>query len=173
MHLIRLKPLVKQLSLGTCSEKDNWKYFVAYQFLILLALLSSNFYSTLDLIEFAIQKAPFQELFQLGALIKCIIYFLGYWVCFELNFGKNGTRFLERVVCLSIPVCFRILVLYLLLSGMKQVTWIYNPWSFSDQVFVVADMIVDLVCDLYYFVSIGICLIEIRSEPVALNQIDK
>ncbi|MBT5953323.1 hypothetical protein HOG98_01250 [bacterium] len=173
MHLIRLKPLVTQLSLGTCSEKHKWMYFVAYQFVILCALVSSDFYSAIDLIEVAVQKAPFQAQFQLGAIVKCLIYLFGYWSCFKLNFGKKGTQFLERFVCLSIPICFRVLVLYLLLSLMKQVAWIYDPLFFSDQVFIITDMLIGFACDLFYFGLIGMCLVEIRSKPETLNQVNK
>ena len=105
MYLWNTKALAKELKEGTLSEWDKFKYYIIG--VLLYSLIG-------DLSYISNTDFTYTYFDILISFISLFIIFLGVYKSYEVNNMGDGKNFLERFICLSLPVGIRILVLSVL-----------------------------------------------------------
>ena len=97
MYFWNVKALVEELKTDQLTEKQKFMY-------LLVATLIASFFMEVAVF---LTPGPFQVFESLAILF--IIAF-GIWYCFFLNQQRDNKNFLERYICLSLPVSIRFFV---------------------------------------------------------------
>jgi len=105
MYLWNTKALAKELKEGTLSEGEKFKY---YLFGVIIYALLFEFGGYLD-------KEIFTTVNLLLSITIVSLDIIGIYLCYEANKQGDGLLFIERIVCLSVPLGIRILVLSIVL----------------------------------------------------------
>ncbi len=91
MYLWNVNALVKDLREDNVSEKEKLKYY--------LFTIVSNIVFTIDLSWYAV--------------IPIIVGILGILSCFEVNSKNDNKQFLDRMICINVPLCIRFITIIL------------------------------------------------------------
>jgi len=104
MYLWNTKALAKELKEGTLSESQKFKYYITVTLLFyLFTMLPGSKESSIILYSF------------LGMLVSLLIIFFGIYKCYQVNKSGDNVNFIERFICLSLPVGIRVCAFSILL----------------------------------------------------------
>lgn len=103
MYLWNTDALAKELKEGMLSEREKFKYFITYTLLYEIVILITSF---------SVRAFSSVEIFL--ALLSLFIIFFGTYQCYQVNKTGDGINFIERFICLGLPITIKIFVLYLL-----------------------------------------------------------
>jgi len=103
MYLWNTKALAKKLKERTLSESDKFKYYIVvvilYTILLMLPTRGESTNTTDSLI---------------GILIAILAIFFGSYICYKVNKSGDNVNFVERFICLSLPIAIKIFLLWVL-----------------------------------------------------------
>jgi len=104
MYLWNTKALAKELKEGTLSEREKFKYYIVgvILFNIMTMFPSSGGSSLTD--------------YLIGIVISSLILFVGAYVCYGVNKAGDNINFIERFICLSLPIGIKFFLLTILFS---------------------------------------------------------
>ncbi|MCH7312858.1 hypothetical protein [Acinetobacter sp. ANC 3882] len=104
MYFWNTKKLIEDLRNGRLSEQNYKNYY----------LISSVF---MFIIMFAMRLSPIVDIVPnlIDALISIIILIIGVNFCFNANGGNQGKQFLNRLICICLPIGVRFLLAYILI----------------------------------------------------------
>ena len=103
MHFWNTKALGKELREGTVTQKDKMKYF-----LILLIIFGIPFSSYVaPKFDYTFVRFP-------GLILSIIINIWGVIFCYQANQKGDDKDFIDRFVCLSLPISIKLLLLLFL-----------------------------------------------------------
>lgn len=106
MYFWNVKALVRDLSEGKVSEGGKMKYLLAY------AILSALQVEIIRLI-----KEHFGPILLVQAFGMLVILAGGILACYQANRKRDGRDFIERFICLSLPLTIRIGALSFVVYG--------------------------------------------------------
>lgn len=122
MHLIDYRKLADDLASGRVTELDSLKYYAAGT---VLAIVSQQAAAAGGI------NAP--ALFALDCVILLVASLAGVAFCWQKNGGSAGADFVLRMICLSVPVTIRMMLLYVLFSAaMYFSTGVFYSGFFAD-----------------------------------------
>lgn len=102
MYLWNTNALARELKEGTLSEREKFKYLLVYVVVEVILLELSN-YPPYEYSEFMIPMSVF-------SILSVII---GTYICYRTNQNGDGVRFIERYICLGLPLSIKIVVLFI------------------------------------------------------------
>ena len=125
MFLWRINPLAKELAAEQISEQQGMAYFLASTLLILVQTQYAMWWG-----------ARSGWLFFVEFLILALIAIVGCICCWKANGSDNGTNFVLRAICLSVPAGIRVFVFSLFFGQLLYNTaeQIFDPTSFANPV---------------------------------------
>ena len=97
MHLWNVKTLGTELRQNALSEKQKFQYLFLY-------ILINTVFAELAIFS---TPNPFQWIESTGVVLITV---LGTLWCFKINERNDNERFIERLICLRIPVLLRLIV---------------------------------------------------------------
>jgi hypothetical protein len=103
-YLWNINQLVKDLKAGIVTEYEKFQYlFCSVIFIPLQFLAPFNFNSTANTIQDI-------YIFYLFVFLQLAVLAWGFYYCFSKNKNNDNKNFIERFICLSVPVGFRVLL---------------------------------------------------------------
>ncbi|OBY75394.1 hypothetical protein [Acinetobacter gyllenbergii] len=104
MYFWNTKKLIDDLKNDRLTEQNYKNYY----------LISSAF---MLIMMFAMRFAPIDDVLPnlIDAVLSIIILIAGVNFCFKANGGNQGKQFLNRLICLFLPIGVRFILVYLLL----------------------------------------------------------
>jgi len=103
MYLWNTNALANELKEGTLSEREKFKYYITstllYELLILVTSFSARTFSAVEIFL---------------SLLSIAILFFGTYQSYRVNQKGDGLNFIERFICLSLPIGIKIIVWYFL-----------------------------------------------------------
>ena len=101
----KIDKLVTQLKYDTLSENQKVMYLIALFFLMLpnLVIRIQDLYH----LDYS---------FLIEIVLDCLIMVFGIYSCFKVNESGDNVRFVERFVCLSFPLYFRLIIIAFLFT---------------------------------------------------------
>jgi hypothetical protein len=114
MHFWNTKPLTAELASGTMPENEKMKYLLVGSCLFVLI-------SYLSIYPVPERNALYWSEF--GAVLAITIG--GAFYCYRCNGGKEGNRFLENFVCLTVPIAIKCYALFW--SAYIAFFWVTDP----------------------------------------------
>lgn len=149
------KKLARKLRNNAISEKEKFKYYFIY---VLLYMLPPIYCKPLE-------RAP-------GVLVELLfftlIYLIGLYYTYSTNCKGDNKAFIERSLCLSIPIAVRRFVLELLFVIIGVAVLPDNPRSNETAVFTTFVNFVDLI---FYYYRLNKCIKIASSLPDQDNNI--
>jgi hypothetical protein len=149
MYLWNYKALAQDLKEHKLSSREKLKYLLAIMCYVPTGLMGSNWipgfyrfiYRITNFIVF--QQAPrvpplkiFNTYNYFTDIATAVIIGIGVLFCFAINRRGDGRNFIERFMCLSIPVTIRIsiysLVVFILVMGSSLIFFNYKLQLISD-----------------------------------------
>lgn len=108
MYFWNVRALAEDLKLGQVTQEEKMKYFLVQTVIISLVFsfishLASPLYST--------GAMAFLE-----STMDLVVNVLGIWMCYEANKLGDNKEFLDRIICLSLPIGVRLTVFIIPLS---------------------------------------------------------
>lgn len=103
MYLWNTNALAKELKEGTLSEREKFKYLLVSVVLQMLMLELINYMPT-----------DYSHVAALVSILNILAVVVGTYLCYETNQDGDGVKFVERYICLSLPISVKILVLFIL-----------------------------------------------------------
>lgn len=102
MYFWNTNALAKELRDDTLPEREKFKYFLAYVVLTAFAM---------ELFRYLVPEYSLSAV--LASAFNILAVIVGVYICYKTNQNGDGLRFIERYICLSLPVSIRIVVLSL------------------------------------------------------------
>lgn len=103
MYLWNTKALAKELKEGTLSESDKFRYYIVVVILYTVLLMFPTRGGSSDAVDSII-----------GILIAILAIFFGTYICYKVNKSGDNVNFVERFICLSLPIAIKIFLLWVL-----------------------------------------------------------
>lgn len=100
MYLWNTRKLASDLKHGRVSEKDKMLYMLGNQLLITISIYEALFQN---------QENDFMGLIEL--LVASLIVIYGIVICYSANGKEEGRNFIEKFVCLSLPISIKLTLL--------------------------------------------------------------
>lgn len=104
MYLWHTSELAAQLKHGGVSQHDRFRYLLVFIVIIALGIELASYLerasSVLDISE--------------SVLTVMVIVFGSVW-CYQVNKKGDDQNFVERYICLNVPIFFRLIVLFIVL----------------------------------------------------------
>ena len=91
MHLFNINRLAAKLRANTLSEAEKYRYF--------LVMVVLRIWSDAGRLAISQPKNHFA-----GLVSMAIISILGFHICYKVNQRGDNQRFIERLICLSVPI---------------------------------------------------------------------
>ena len=140
MHIWNTSVLVEELRARQVSQREKAKY---------LAVTSA----CISLLPYAYLQSPTSPLLAVEAVLTALITLVGITACYHANVRGDGEEFLDRFVCLSLPLGLRVgvvwIVIYLAYSmvgyavlGEERFDAVLDRYTIADLVFAFATMTV-------------------------------
>ena len=108
MYLFRTNRLVEDFQNDAVSQKDTMKYLI----LFLVGSLLINFcYELLFYIDDPSLSGLSQETVIIKYFIFVVITITGGYLCYRKNYQGDNKLFIERFICIAVPVSIRIVLL--------------------------------------------------------------
>jgi hypothetical protein len=128
MYIWNVKALAQDLKAGQVSQKEKMKYFLVT---IIVQMLMTSM--------------PAQPSLQYGDFIRTVIFIIitaiGIVVCYKANSRGDDKEFVERIICLSLPIGVRIslllfigLILDIIIATVLQ----FGPQALEVSIFIVS-----------------------------------
>jgi hypothetical protein len=128
MYIWNVKALAQDLKAGQVSQKEKMKYFLVT---IIVQMLMTSM--------------PAQPSLQYGDFIRTVIFSIitaiGIVVCYKANSRGDDKEFVERFICLSLPIGVRIslllfigLILDIIIATVLQ----FGPQALEVSIFIVS-----------------------------------
>jgi hypothetical protein len=128
MYIWNVKALAQDLKAGQVSQKEKMKYFLVT---IIVQMLMTSM--------------PAQPSLQYGDFIRTVIFIIitaiGIVVCYKANSRGDDKEFVERIICLSLPIGVRIslllfigLILDIIIATVLQ----FGPQAVEVSIFIVS-----------------------------------
>ena len=136
MNFWRIEKLKKELANQTVSQKDLFVYYlisgIGLAFLINPAGI--DFYDDYQGVNFK----------WIEWILTNLIYLLGLFFCYEVNGGRGGRSFIDRVLSIEIVLIIRYLI-FLLLP--LEIVWLlfFDGSSFSDFALLIKEITFEFV----------------------------
>lgn len=149
MYLWNYKALAHELKEHKLTSKEKLKYLLAIMCYVPTGLMGSNWipgfyrfiYRMTNFIVY--QQAPrvpplkiFHNYNYLTDLTTAVIIGVGVMLCFMINRRGDGRNFIERFMCLSIPITIRVsiysLIIFILVLGSSVIFFYYKLQLISD-----------------------------------------
>ena len=111
MYFWNTKKLEIELINQSLSQKDKFKYLLAFMILTTFAVESSLYLS---------EKPSILMLCE--SLLVFLFNVLGTIYCFKVNSQGDDIEFIERYICLSLPIFFRIFAYFLVVFTAYMIT---------------------------------------------------
>ena len=121
MYLWNTNALARELKDGTLSEREKFKYLLVN--LVLYALI-------VEMMNYV--PIEYSESVVLMSIFNILSVVIGTYICYRTNGGSNGAKFMERYICLGLPIAIKITVsLFAIIIFLPSVLWILID-SFVD-----------------------------------------
>jgi len=102
MYLWNVKALVEDLKANKVYQKEKMKYLLVSTILEMLISLLPLQYSTFGYLEFV------------QTVLYILILTIGILLCYEANSRGDNKEFVERFICISLPLQIRISLLFII-----------------------------------------------------------
>jgi len=107
MYLWKIDNLIAELRNGTLSQAARFKYLLAFMLITVIILEISIFVSEVPSV------ASLSE-----SIIVILITVLGTIWCYQTNKSGDNQEFIDRFICLTLPILVRIFVIFLLIFSL-------------------------------------------------------
>ncbi|MGM0497921.1 MAG: hypothetical protein ACQESJ_08390 [Bacteroidota bacterium] len=115
IHLFSSKKLIQDFKKKSITQKDTMKYLIVVLLWSLLASFCFEYpqeYISGEVVQSELSSKAY--FIRLGVLL--LIHIFGVYICFWENSRGDGENFIERFICLSVPIGIKILFFILILS---------------------------------------------------------
>jgi hypothetical protein len=163
MYFWKTKNLEFDLSTGSLSQSDKYKYLLAFMIITAVCMELSSYISELP---------SFIRLFESSVVI--LITIIGTMFCHKINRQGDNADFIDRYICLFLPIFIRLVVFIILIFSLYMILgFIFAGDSFDkftdstnwvDVIFTVGLEVI-----FYWKLSVSIrkvAMSNIGSEPV-------
>lgn len=151
MYFWKVDSLVEDFKLGKVSQKEEFKYMLVFTIAMAFASdpalyigASYNYYDTI------------------GSVLVLGISILGTCYCYKLNSNGDDKDFIVRIMCISVPVMIRILVVIIpaaIVIGVLEAVFLY-PESLDEETIestpIQVALIAVFIAVYYWYLSIKI-----------------
>ena len=168
MYLWNTKALAKELKEGTLSESEKFKYYIVGTILYTVLLMLPTRGESTNTIDSLI-----------GILIAILIIFFGTYMCYGVNKSGDNANFIERFICLSLPIAIKIFLIWVLVVILTVIsTFILGYAGFVDSASTEAFLIYKSLAALLIIVvilSVWICFywrIYVHMKWISHNNTD-
>lgn len=112
MYLWNTNALAKELKEDTLPEREKFKYLMIY---ILLGVVGFELLKYLpeEVSQSVVSQTNVSESTVLMSIFNILVVTIGIYLCYETNSRGDGVKFIERYICLSLPLWIRITVLWM------------------------------------------------------------
>jgi hypothetical protein len=142
MRFWNAKALVKELKENKLSEKEKFKYF--FLFTVLTALV----------METSIYSEPIPDEW-IESLAVILITALGTLYCFLVNQAVDGQAFIERYICVSLPVVVRIITFAIILIFIIGVSLAILGIEPTEELDGLVEIVLVLFFEIFYFLLLA------------------
>jgi H+/Cl- antiporter ClcA len=103
MYLWDVNKLSEQLITNSVTEKDKMKYLIGY---ITIGAISGevSYWS-------GVGMNSLNYFDYLNGFISVLLTIIGTFICYRANQVGDGQKFVERFICLSVPIIIRIIII--------------------------------------------------------------
>jgi hypothetical protein len=101
MHIWKTSSLQSELKNGTLSQADRFKYFFVFVVLTTIVMEIAGYIPSVSSFE----KST-------GSVLYIIVTIVGTIWCYKVNKAGDNSEFIDRYICLSLPVGVRLTVLF-------------------------------------------------------------
>lgn len=119
MYFWNIQALADELKQGTLPQRERLRYFLV--FLLLDALV-------------ALIEVPHDNAFYVMEVVHTVILLAGTYLCYQANQQGDQREFIDRYICLGLPIGLRLLVLYLLALVAFFLLQKFVPLPYGEQV---------------------------------------
>jgi hypothetical protein len=98
MYFWKVDKLVDDFKTGKVSQKEEFKYMLA--FTVLMALITDPVFS---------ETTPYNLYSAINTISLIIVSILGVYYCYKVNEAGDNKDFIVRVICIGLPVYVRVL----------------------------------------------------------------
>jgi hypothetical protein len=98
MYFWKVDKLVDDLKTGKVSQKEEFKYMLA--FTVLMALITDPVFS---------ETTPYNLYSAINTITLLIVSIWGVYYCYKVNEAGDNKDFILRVMCIGLPVVVRVL----------------------------------------------------------------
>jgi hypothetical protein len=107
MYLWKTKALVSAFREGTLSEAERFKYLLVFVLINAVAI---------EVLWYVSEPPSLINI--LSSSLTMVIPLLGTIYCYKVNRQRDNREFIDRYICLGIPIGIRIVVLFLVMLGL-------------------------------------------------------
>lgn len=102
MHFWKTSNLQSELKNGTLSQADRFKYF--FVFIVLTTIV-------MEIAGYIPSVSSFEK--STGSVLNIIVTIVGTIWCYKVNKAGDNSDFIDRYICLSLPVGVRVIVVFI------------------------------------------------------------
>ena len=161
MYFWKTESLAAELRNGTLSQKDRFKYLLA--FMTITAIFTE--------LSYYISEAPSTVAISESTLVIFITIFGTVW-CYIANKSGDDREFIERFVCLSIPVLIHLTVIFLFLYSFYMIIGFYlfeNAFDKFTETTNWVDVGFTILFGLYFYWKLSKVIKSVANRPVELT----
>jgi len=101
MYIWKIEPLIDELKLGEVSQKDQFKYALAFS---LLTAIASDPLLTVGI--------EYTSMDSISSVIMLIVTIVGLWFCYRVNENADNKDFILRFFTLGLPISIRFIAIF-------------------------------------------------------------
>ena len=105
MYIWKVSPLIEQLKSESLSQKEQFKYFLTYSILMVLA--------TDPLLSVGLEYSIYDTI---NTLVMSLLTIGGIVYCYKINKSIDDKDFILRLVTLGLPIIVRLIALVLVIG---------------------------------------------------------
>lgn len=170
MYLLRTSRLIEDIQNEVVTQKETMKYL----FVFMLGIVVLNLCFELFLLTEEPMSVLTPKVILLKNFIITIITIGGIYYCYRKNYQGNDTNFVERFICLSIPIGFKVLfygvVVIILQTILGEIIKkeIYS-YLFGSGAF---EFSLEIIFELVFYYYMADCFNEISTGIAIKNEIN-
>ncbi len=156
MYLWKLNKIEESLKERSLSEREKSVYLIIYNLFVLLPLVLYEFYPTQWMIRILIELDPYKFIHRLQGFLFIFIFVAGILFCYWNNKKGDNTHFLERFICLSVPIGFKIFLVLIVVGFILNWTFLFRlahpkaPFYYE-----ISRLCLNLSMEIAYFLWVG------------------
>ena len=100
MYLWNTRALAKELKEETVSQSQRFKYFLVFTMLYTTILVVGHYVDRYDITPESVTNS----------VLTLLVTLIGTIWCYRANGGRNGHEFIDRSICLGLPIGIRLIV---------------------------------------------------------------